>query len=138
MCPAKMNFHGCLEKRESKCTPRKKDHVGQYCPDDTVCPIHCAPNEVKCSLPDKDERGCEILDYCVKQERDIFGRPCVIQCPIDCGKDHIFCPGHNNELGCTNQGTCEKIGIKQWGSDKGGYCPAYCQNVCQHGQLLCP
>ena len=137
-CPAKMSSLGCMEKRESKCTPRKKDHVGQYCPDDTVCPIHCAPNEVKCSRTGKDERGCDLLDYCVKQQKDIFGRPCAVQCPIDCGNDHIFCPGNTNELGCQNQGTCEKRGIKQWGSDKGGHCPAFCQNICQHGELLCP
>ena len=109
----------------------------EFCPDYSVCPVICQPNEVLCPDGD-DENGCKLPDICVTQERDKNGELCTVQCPIECDDDEVFCPGQTTENGCTDISTCEARAIKQWGGDKGGLCAGYCPVQCKQDEIFCP
>ena len=36
----------------------------------------------------------------------IDGKECAVTCPMECGKDMMNCPGHNNNNGCQMPDTC--------------------------------
>merc|ERR1712136_64007 len=81
------------------------DMNGELCPDYSVCPVTCGPEEVLCPGY-LDEQGCKNPDMCIPMPLNIDGELCPVHCPVTCGPEEAFCPGGIDCLGCMMADTC--------------------------------
>ena len=73
-----MDILGCKEK--AKCFPKEMDDEGNACPESSICPTICQPDEVSCP-GGIDENGCKKPDLCISQERNYMGDLCPVHFP---------------------------------------------------------
>merc|ERR1719479_5221 len=126
-----MSVLGC--KDEAICMPKPTGTDGNDCPETSVCPTICQPNEVSCP-GGTEENGCKKPDICIPQERDYDGDLCPAHCPGICGEGQVLCEGHKDNTGCDTPDTCTKRGTK---ADKKTKCPGYCPAKCKHHEVKC-
>ena len=127
----KMDLKGC--EGQSTCHNRTIDNDGDFCPEDSDCPVFCLENEVRCP-GGVDGRGCKISDVCIPEERDANGTLCPVQhCPLNCNQNETYCEGWTNAVGCRENDTCHPRGVNFGGE----LCPEKCPVHCNATEVEC-